>query len=491
MYPINIYELTRVKKNDSLQRYEKLLSGRGRFLNLKTWEINGLELLFEHCKECMEEAYNLSFYYSFQIPRLGKEFDLLRISKDYVVNIELKSKAVPDESIKKQLKQNRYYLALLEKNIRSYTFISEDERLLRLTNSGNLVETTFEELANDLKRQEELYTGNIEDLFKEEDYLLSPLTHPDRFLLQEYFLTSQQRDIRNHIINRIKKKNVLFQGFTGLPGTGKTLLLYDIAMGLSWKQKVCVLHYGSFPMELEILDKRLKRIDFYDCGDLEELPDIHEYSCILVDEGHRIPKRVLDILCKYVTDNNCPVVFSYDSENAISPLENILSTSDEIEKIPGYIKYRMTNRIRTNSELSSFIRQVMNNTDYSHRRSFPSVFISYAGNKDEARVLINKYCARDYIYISDKTTYVDGITGTSIDTSDATCKEFDKVVMFMDRDFKYDDDGYLRYTNESEMVYESPVRNMFHGLGRAKKSVAIVVLDNEKLFDYLLSIIQP
>ena len=67
------------------------------------------------------------------MPKLGKEFDLLRISEDTIINIELKSDAIPDERIKKQLLQSRYYLSYLGKDIRSYTYISKQNRLVRLT----------------------------------------------------------------------------------------------------------------------------------------------------------------------------------------------------------------------------------------------------------------------------------------------------------------------------------------------------------------------
>ena len=77
----------------------------------------------------MDEVYALWFFYSFQIPRLGKEFDLLQIREDQIVNVELKSGAVSDEALRKQLIQNRYYLAVQGKTIRSYTYISSQNRL--------------------------------------------------------------------------------------------------------------------------------------------------------------------------------------------------------------------------------------------------------------------------------------------------------------------------------------------------------------------------
>lgn len=116
-------------------------------------------------------------FFSFQIPRLGKEFDLLQIKDEQIVNIELKSGAVSDETIRKQLTQNRYYLSVLGRPIYSYTYISSQNRLVRLTNHDHIVEADW--------------TGS------------------------------------------------------SCAGTGKTLLLYDIAMKLSQKHKVCMIHCGE------------------------------------------------------------------------------------------------------------------------------------------------------------------------------------------------------------------------------------------------------
>ena len=117
MIPVNIYILTRADEEHDQERLEKQMSFRGRFLKIKEWEIKGLRTLSERLCDVMENATALKFFYSFTMPKLGKEFDLLRIGSDSIVNIELKSGNVSDEVIKRQLEQNRYYLSTLSTSI--------------------------------------------------------------------------------------------------------------------------------------------------------------------------------------------------------------------------------------------------------------------------------------------------------------------------------------------------------------------------------------
>ena len=68
--------------------------------------------------------------------------------------------------------------------------------------------------------------------------------------------------------------------------------------------------------------------------------------------------------------------------------------------------------------------------------------------------------------------------------TESECKEFDKVVMMLDEDFYYDDEGDLRHPGESS------VRRLFHGMSRAKKDIALVIKANEQVFDVMLFILQ-
>ena len=507
MRPVNIYALTRITDGDRISRLERQMSGRGRHLKIKEWEIDGLRRFSDGLCKGMPDAARMEFFYSFTMPKLGKEFDLLRIGNDLVVNIELKSGDVTDAAIKRQLEQNRYYLSTLGYSIYSYTYISENDRLVRLSGGGRLVETDWAELSQILDKQKDCYTGDVEELFKEDKYLISPLTDPDRFLRGDYFLTSQQRDIRGQILKDVLskpgsvRKSFSVHGFTGLPGTGKTILLYDIAMQLSVSERVCVLHLGSHEEELKRLDDRLKRVDFLylDPSDRIELDE--SYSAILVDEGHRLGSLNLADILVIARGRSLPVIISYDREDTIAEAERGRDGAFLIENIEGFKGYRLTNRIRLNSELSSFISSVMCITRGSHRYDYPSVSLLYANDAHEAAVLTDTFVSEGYRFIWDSshdTSVIDILTNSGNITGDdqdyiearsATCREFDGVVMLIDDSFRYDETGYLRSVNAVEGS-DSVVRNLFHGLNRAKKRIALIVMNNESVFDRILGILQ-
>ncbi len=113
MKAISVYALTREQNIHHLQKLERQLSERDYFLKIKEWELNSMKGLVKQLEGHMKEVYALRFFYSFQIPKLGKEFDLLQIKEDQILNLELKSGIVSDEAIRKQLIQNRYYLSVL------------------------------------------------------------------------------------------------------------------------------------------------------------------------------------------------------------------------------------------------------------------------------------------------------------------------------------------------------------------------------------------
>lgn len=93
MRSISIYTITRNQNISSLSKLERQLSDREYFLKIREWELESMRALVRQLELYMQKVYSLRFFYSYQIPRLGKEFDLLQIKDDQIINIELKAES--------------------------------------------------------------------------------------------------------------------------------------------------------------------------------------------------------------------------------------------------------------------------------------------------------------------------------------------------------------------------------------------------------------
>ena len=200
-------------------------------VSLKEREKKDLKSFFDRIRTSLKvlEGYYLEvlegYYLGFTIPQISKEFDILRIGKESVINVELKNEFTTEERIKNQLKQNKYYLSFLGKDTFHFTYVAKKDKLYKLEND-DLVRTSFQELANLLSKQEVEEIENLERLFDPSNYLVSPFNSTDRFVNKKYFLTQQQEDIKNRIINpEGSKDEQLFFTIKGGAGTGKTLLV--------------------------------------------------------------------------------------------------------------------------------------------------------------------------------------------------------------------------------------------------------------------------
>ena len=483
MKPISIYAITREQDLSSLQKLEQHLSGRQHPLPIKAWELETMKALVTNLETHMSDIYSLRLYYSFQIPHLGKEFDLLQIKEDQILNIELKSGAVSDEAIRKQLLQNRYYLSALRRSIVSFTYISSQKRLVRLTKHGRIVTAKWEELCTVLSRNSKDYEGNIEDLFRANLYLISPLTQPGRFLKKEYFLTSQQREIERQILKRLRSvwKGVFC--FTGLPGTGKSLLLYDLAMKLSTRQKVCIIHCGKDCEDWELLNQRLRRIDFLtDTQIYLEKPEhakqyFQKYSAILVDESHLLTADLAKGL--FQVSKKKPVLFSSDSEDMISREELNSSAVQIFENLPDTMLFHLTNRICTNAELSVFIRNMMHLPQKNYRWKCQHIAVMYANNDLEAEHLLNDCIRHGYLYRKRES---------QVKSNYLVIRDVESLAVLLDEHYYYDEEGYLRSNYRQEHCI-SEVRWLFHQMNLITKELIVIVKGNVDVYNKLLSLL--
>ena len=185
------------------------------------------------------------------------------------------------------------------------------------------------------------------------------------------------KEVKERLIEYLAVRSITDQAkspilcLVGPPGTGKTLLLYDIAMKLSQKHKVCMIHCGEAGKKWEILHERLRRIDFWSDNQVKNPINLEDYSAILVDEAHLLSAEKLELLLECVKEQ--PVIFSSDVEDMISSKEIDRRGTRRIEHLPEIQIFRLTNRIRANAEVSSFIQNMMHLPTGKSQKGYPHI----------------------------------------------------------------------------------------------------------------------
>lgn len=502
MRAINLFTISRLDDEELLPLYEKNLSLRERTCAVRDTEISAIRNLTEGIlSETGREAMALldGWYYSFTIPHISKEFDLLKFDgQKTVVNIELKSQIIDRERILTQLRQNRYYLKSIAPEIYNFLHIKDDEGHYELfiydpdDENEPLKRCSVGRLADTIRRVRRPVTDDIENYFQAKQFLISPMNTPERFLKGGYFLTSQQRDIKDNILS-LKDTGKKFFGISGPAGTGKTLLLYDIVKELSESLSTCIVHSAEVPDGLKVLDRGLP--DFHIIDEASAASEnLEQYDVIAVDEAHRLGSESFDHIVR-ASENVKVCLFSYDYEQVLSRSERDRNIPAKIRCLPGFEETSLSGRIRTNEGIFSFIRRMMKNTNKSPHNNptyYDDVDIVYADSIEESDKIIDLYLSKGYTFIAyspsikaDGAIEHYGEDRRILKSHDVIGQEFDKVVVFLDDNFMYDADGSLtaKEPQTPDYLYE---KLFFQNITRVREKLCIVVIHNKPILEELL-----
>ena len=91
MRSINLFSLTREIDRNILQKYERLLSNRDKYIQIRDEEVDIIKKIVDiFRKQKLENFVYENWFYSFTIPNISKEFDLLKVGFDNkIINIEI------------------------------------------------------------------------------------------------------------------------------------------------------------------------------------------------------------------------------------------------------------------------------------------------------------------------------------------------------------------------------------------------------------------
>lgn len=521
---INLYTLTRVEDNDSFAEYEYIISARKDFQRTRIREKESLvQLVTKLIKAGAQLADLDNFFYSYTIAHISKEFDLLKVAanRKLILNIELKSEDVGEERIKQQLVRNRYYLSPVTTNVISYTYILNTNTVYRLDDNNRLIQSEFVSVVADMKKFKKCMKNNIESLFKAKDYLISPVNSPERFARHQYFLTNQQEAMSRKLLSGLlKDDDKRYYSVKGEAGTGKTLLLYDTVRKLPVDAGKCVIHFGRRTPNIDILEKAIPSTDIITSRDLTDGAMLKGYDYILVDETQRLHddqfEWIVDSACsnneagslgslsasnkvgsmnvasddsRSSVRNTPKVVMFYDCEQVLSRHEQQRAMDKRIEELADE-NYFLSDRIRTNPELSAFIRNMFDLNKRARGYKYDCVTICYANSINEFKRLKAYYKAKQYIYIDYEKSYRNvnnRYKSRKFNTYKVIGKEFDKVLTVIDSKFKYNEYGELcaDYDGDNDDILE---KYFYQVVTRARDQLCIIVLNNEDIFRRLLDI---
>ena len=479
---------------DTFEKYLSLygitLARQGKNDGVKEEELDCLKAFANHfAKEQCRTRLLDNFFIGYKIPQIGKEFDLLRINNDNIVSVELKSEA-SEEKILKQLKRNLYYLKSLNKEVVLFTYCQNNKTLYKLTDNSILIRledftSLFDEL---LKENDEV--ENIDKLFNPCNYLISPFNSTERFVEDEYFLTEHQEEIKREILKLVEGDGECFISLKGAAGTGKTLLTYDIAKELrKSERKVLIVHCG----QLNEGQKLLKEKYGWDIcmGRQISAEILKDFDVFMVDEAQRLKEDQLRKIIDNVAEMNKKCIFAHDEKQWINRDEKKLGVLNAILKLPNLKSFTLTNSIRINKELASFIELLFDRSKPQKHIDYSNIDLYYFSKCDEVIGMADSLKEKGWTVVNytpgtySKFTYQDYRIGEAMSAHEVIGQEFDNVVAIIDSNFRYGEDKKLlaggSCYSQRQMLYQI--------LTRTRLRLSIIIFDNEIMMKRCLEIL--
>lgn len=460
-------------------------------VEFKQVELDCLENLY---KEVEVVADLSNFYMGYIIPQIGKEFDLLRFGKDDLINIELKS--VSDiEKISNQLKKNSYYLNFIDKKIHIFSYLASENKLYRLDNENNIKEVGFETIIELLEAQEVEENMDLDSMFIPSNYLVSPFNSTDKFIENNYFLTEQQEVIKKSIIKSFESDKAILTAISGEPGTGKTLLSYDIAKHLMLEKNVAIIHCAYLNKgQLKLINEQGWRIFSVREGVSKIVTG--NYDVIIIDEVQRMYSNQLEELYQHIISNNIKCLFSYDGKQCFSNIEFARKNNEKIEGKYKAKKYELKKKIRTNKEIVRFVSNLFEPRQGRLEKRYENIEIMYFQSARDVSDFNNELGKKGWQIINYTSSSYNSVTydryqnNRSPNAHEIIGQEFDKVIAVIDDNFFFDQYGYLN----SRRVSGAPAYNMdkmlYQIMTRSRVKLMVIILNNPSVLKKCIDIIE-
>lgn len=437
------------------------------------------------------EAFD-NYFVGYSIPQIGKEFDLLRFGVDSVIDIEIKHSA-SSEKVERQLRRNAYYLSFLtDRKKFLFSYVCDTKKVYRWDGS-KVEECPLSVLTDSIEKQGYFKLKDIDSLFNPANYLVSPFNSTEAFVRREYFLTKQQEEIKRDVFRTIERGKSQFMAITGKPGTGKTLLLYDIVADLKDAgNRVLIIHSGILNYgQQELIDKsgweiisakRLQRCN------------LANYDVVVVDESQRIYPSQFREITESIVRNGSTCIFSYDENQCLRDAESAWNNAGKIRRMCTNDLYELKDKIRTNREVAEFIGRMLDKRHPYAIGHYPNVSVSFCSDCGDTKAMLmmlqnQGWCVPVYTPSQYQPFGYERYSIRSQSAHEVVGQEFDNVVAVIDQDFQYDNDGRLCTCKTSDNRIYNKYKMLYQIISRTRQRLHILFIGNRDVFSHCLKLL--
>lgn len=419
------------------------------------------------------------YFLGTKVPNIDKQFDLLRFTKKQVFNLEVKSKLPKGglPALCKQIKRNRYYLSVLTVDSLIVEYVIAENQFYTLRNE-KLVKINSDSVKSMIDVSEPLEKNPILDL-DGSVFLLSPINNADRFFEDQYFLNLDQEAIVKKILE--SKCDYLISGG---PGSGKTLVIFDLAKRLMQENKEVVVVFSGKVTEKHREFSEITGIKIISAKDFIG----GNYDVVIVDEAQRLYQNSFDI----IVSSSGQKIFAGDSSQVFHPEEKKRDIIGQIRKL-GLIEKELKSKFRTNPELTIAIKKILNQkAKVSGPAQFDHVQLQYFLNDRSAQEFINSKCNGIYnSKIIEFTPYVTKATHSekmkqhfinSESVHNVIGQEFDDVIVVIDENAYYDSETRKLIYYGGEYYPHLKEEQLYEAMTRVKNNLTVVVINNPDIF---------
>lgn len=297
------------------------------------------------------------------------------------------------------------------------------------------------------------------------------------------------------MLNEINSPSSSILSVKGKAGTGKTLLIYDIAKNVLKNEEVLIIHCGQLNQGHNLL------IENFDWNIISAkhifAQDYSKYKLIILDEAQRVYPNFFGHVIKEVKKNNTNCILSHDEQQTLRKSEIEAKITLKIEDEITRPTFELTNKIRTNKEVSAFIDCLFNKDKQFTKHYNSSLEITYLEDLEETIEYINQLKNQDWKiihYTPDGYRIIPYerfmIEDVSTNSHNVIGQEFDNVVAVIDEYFYYDNTNKLSTKGYAKKPYYHPTKMLYQIISRTRLKLHLIIFRNPEVLSRCLEMLK-